>query len=351
MSFYNTFGNILRNTPPELIFTADETMMQASFSKKVGIPNSMRQYMESKRDSIPHMTCMCCASLVGAPVPLYMIFKNRTLFPEELLSIHKASLFGLGSSPSGWMNRFTFFHWVVHFISFITKYRMELDPITAAKAVVLITDGHISRSCPLALQLLQANNIRLITLPAHSTHILQVFDVSLASPLKNFFSDFLREYLCSRKYEIPGNDEATLRRCSFMAIVAAWQKACTIDNCLSGAEKVGICPYNPEKAVSNEYVRELTEYERNIVENRRRLNRELNINLLELTHPRNVEMIRQYMLAHNCEAILCKPLHEFGTYQRLFHDVFVQAKAVRSPQISRPSRCCECVFYGFMPGW
>ena len=351
LSFFDKFEEILKNTPPELIFTADETMLQAAFSKKVCIPNDIRRYIESKIDGIPHMTAMCCANLLGKAAPLYLIIKNRMNFPEELLKIRKAALFGLGSTPSGWMNRFTFFYWVTHFIPFVTNYVYELGLNPATVRTVLIVDGHVSRSCPLALELLAANNVIVLTLPPHTTHILQVFDVSLAGPLKRAFTDLLREYICSKQFEIPGNEEATLRRCAFLAIVTAWQRACTIVNCVNGAEKVGIFPYNPERAANNEFVRELTREEQAIIANRRVIHRNFNINNQELTSPESIENIRRYLQEQGDDPILARTLREFRDYKDVCMQVFTQGRSVRSSQISRPPYACRVTFYGMFPGW
>ena len=350
-SFYDKFGEIIKNTPPELLFTADETMLQANFLKKKAFPNDIGKYIEREPDGIPHMTCMCCSNLVGTPCPLYIIIKNRVRMPEELEGLQHGNLFQIGSTPSGWMSRFTFFYWVIHFIAFVTRYKEDLGRSFGPIAPVLITDGHISRSCPIALELLHAYNIRLITLPGHSTHILQVFDVSLASPLKNFFSHLIVDYLRTTHRRVYNNDEATLRRCAFEAIVNAWSRACTFENCQRGAEKVGLYPYNPERATSNEYVRNLTPAEQENIARRRTVNRELDVNNKDLTRLHEYTAIRNYMLQHDGERVLCKRICDFHSYPELFKEIFDAGRKVRSVQITRPRAISCCYFYEMYPDW
>ena len=70
-----------------------------------------------------------------------------------------------------------------------------MPTIYATRQGLLICDGHSSRENPLALQLLHSAKIRVIILPAHTTHVLQLFDVGLAAILKKRFTALLLEML------------------------------------------------------------------------------------------------------------------------------------------------------------
>lgn len=56
-------------------------------------------------------------------------------------------------------------------------------------------DDHGSRECPLTLHLLKCNAIDVLILPAHTTHITQMFDVRLAHPLKNLSAKIMKKLI------------------------------------------------------------------------------------------------------------------------------------------------------------
>ena len=76
-------------------------------------------------------------------------------------------------TQSGWMPSHGFFLWVSsEFVPHVIgKRNLNQD----ARAV-LIVDGHSSRKCPDAPDLLAENNIDMFVLPSHSSHLLQPLD-------------------------------------------------------------------------------------------------------------------------------------------------------------------------------
>ena len=56
-------------------------------------------------------------------------------------------------------------------------------------------DGHSSRECPLALMLLRRANVEVLIFPSHITHVIQMFDVGIAAPLKTSFSSTFKKAL------------------------------------------------------------------------------------------------------------------------------------------------------------
>ena len=66
-------------------------------------------------------------------------------------------------------------------------YRMKLPSHVRDTRAVLFLDGHSSRGCPIALWLLDKANVEVIIEPANTSHVVQMFDVCLASPFKNHF--------------------------------------------------------------------------------------------------------------------------------------------------------------------
>lgn len=68
----------------------------------------------------------------------------------------------------------------MNFVSEIKMKRLTWPKEIRKKKVLLIVDGHSSRSNPNSLKLLRENDIELLILLAHLTHLLQQFDVGIA---------------------------------------------------------------------------------------------------------------------------------------------------------------------------
>ena len=295
LSFFHKFGTLIQNTPDFLIFTVDETMMDTTRRHKVVVPSSLKRYYEKDESAeIPHMTAMCCTNLLGAGPPLHILLKNKKKIPEELKELAKCNHFSLGSTSSGWMDRWAFMEWTLVFISWLQDFRRSLGPNYYMATILLILDGHSSRECPIALELLDINHVKILVLPAHSTHILQLFDVGLAGPMKDKYTQLLHKFLNDPSKVIPNNWSATTRLAAVEAIVQAWQMTKTVQNCRAAAEAVGYSPYNPEIPKGSDFVRNYTEAEERYLNERqqRRRTPRLIINNEEITQMGMIQRIR-----------------------------------------------------------
>ena len=77
----------------------------------------------------------------------------------------------------------------------MSLYRQTLQANIRSHRALLILDGHASRECPIGLLLLRNAKIDVLTLPGHTTHVTQMFDVILASPLKTEYTKLLNKLL------------------------------------------------------------------------------------------------------------------------------------------------------------
>ena len=101
------------------------------------------------------------------------------------------------------------------------------------KKVLLIVDGHSSRSNPNSLKLLRENDIELLILPAHLTHLLQPFDVGIAGTLKMLFRKSLIE-LKTTFFSIEEIPESSRKRLWYVAsFIEAHSKSTTYKSCKS----------------------------------------------------------------------------------------------------------------------
>ena len=141
------------------------------------------------------------------------------------------------------------------------------------RMALLIIDGHSSRACPLALLLLRKASIDVLILPSHTTHVLQLFDVGLVSPLKTAFSPLFWKVLkeAINNQQLPTN-APKLRYSAVMGFLDAWKVTYTHKNCLSAAKAVGLYPFDLQAPKQSVFVRDLTQAEQNAFNKRQRRN-------------------------------------------------------------------------------
>ena len=132
-------------------------------------------------------------------------------------------------SDNGWINQELYLKWF-HFF---------LNNIPPARPVILIPDGHGSHISLQVIEVARCNDMHLLCLPAHTTHLLQLLDVGGFRSLKSNFSKACKEYLAAN----PGQVITTNHLAQLLA--QAWPRAVTPVNIMSGFKKCGIYPLNP----------------------------------------------------------------------------------------------------------
>ena len=74
-------------------------------------------------------------------------------------------------TDNGWNNQATFVEW----------FKFFLANIPSVRPILIIEDGHWSHMSMEVIELARANDVHLLCLPAHCTHILQPLDVHCSS--------------------------------------------------------------------------------------------------------------------------------------------------------------------------
>ena len=324
-NYFQMCSTILTNTPPAFIFTTDESMCDLSKISKVIIPKTAPTYIEPSPENIPHITGMFCTNVFGSKPPPMFIIKELKNCPPELAYLWRSKQIWLASSANGWMDRYTFLMWCVCFAGWIQEFRTGFAEF-ADKYVVLILDGHGSRENSLGIEILEHYKIIIIVLPSHTTHVLQLFDVVLASPTKKLFTDLFRKALQDQTRQISGNETATKRKLAIECMVQAWNTKCTTEACINGAKKVGIYPVSASEPKTSKYVRELTPDEQ-VVVNRiaNNANSRLNINCSILNN--RCDEIRTKLQQTNNFPFCCKKLEDFPTIKDMCRQIFRHQKS------------------------
>ena len=345
-TFFNLFANIIRNTPPELRFTVDETMMEKTTSNKVIIPDSMKQYIEPAPPEMPHITAMCATSVFAMKPPLFIILSGLKHIPDELNIYVNTGKIWLVSTPSGWMNRFAFALWAFHFAIWYNTSKDAMQSSFIHKWGLIVLDGHTSRENPLALEILRDAGINVLVLPSHTTHVMQMFDVGLAGALKNRFTQHFNANCKDKHFYVPNNNAASMRRIAVDAFIQAWDDIANYSNCVSSAASVGLEPVDRTRPKSNPYVRDLTEQEQVMYEqNRRRRENMLNINNCLITTNEKIEEIRTFIARCDKDKALCKKKSEFANYYELYNYLTQKAEENGVYMLSKPPPYKGMYFY------
>ena len=172
---------------PRLIFNVDETFMNFNRDYK-GIQCGKRPAV-APEDTATHMTGVIAFSASGAVVKPFIILPGLMNLPQDLASVTDQATFA--SSGKGWITNLLWRVWAAHFVNWVSTYRLSLPQEIRYQPILLISDGHSTRSDPITIDLFRREKIQLLILPSHVSHILQPFDVGIGSPLKMHFRDLL----------------------------------------------------------------------------------------------------------------------------------------------------------------
>lgn len=178
------------------------------------------------------ITAVCCMSAAGHFVPPLLLFPRKRI-KEELMD--RAPIGSIAAaSPSGWINEEIFAQWFDHFIS-VVQPRMRPQP------TLLILDGHSShmKNLPVILKARQ-NNVKILSLPSHSTHRLQPLDVGFFKSLNTFYDAAVQNWIRQHARPVSVWQVAEL-------FAEAYGRAANLKNAQNGFKECGINPYEPNK--------------------------------------------------------------------------------------------------------
>ena len=136
------------------------------------------------------------------------------------------------------------------------NFRKTLPSSIKNETIILICDGHNSRQSLEGLLVLKRNNIRLLTIPSHTSHVLQPFDISIAGPLKN---DYIKKFNINQKKFNEDAFETKISYYRFLAITSiydSFKATSSIINIAYGFKSSGIYPFSVEQPLSSRFIHE-----------------------------------------------------------------------------------------------
>ena len=173
-------------------------------------------------------TILTCVSTSGVVLPPMMVYLRKKKVPDNVREGCVPNTLFM-HSDTGWINADLFLEWFKFFIK----------NIPPTRPVLLIQDEHSSHVSIELVELARENNIYLLCLPSHTSHILQPLDVGCFKSFKANFSKACRTYLLER----PGQVITTNAIASL--VYQVWHSSFTAVNILSGFRKCGIHSLNP----------------------------------------------------------------------------------------------------------
>jgi len=146
------------------------------------------------------------------------------------------------TSKNGWIANRIAFNW-------LTKIFLPETKPPGNEARLLILDGHGSHHTTEFLWECKTNNVWLVFLPPHSTHVLQPLDLSCFCPIKSKYQEQITELACI-------DDAAPIKKHRFIKYYyKARGEGLTARTIKSGWRASGIYPWNPRKGLESSQVK------------------------------------------------------------------------------------------------
>ena len=139
-------------------------------------------------------------------------------------------------TPNGWTDNETGLDWIRHF-----------NKHTASRVTgryrLLVIDGHESHVSAEFQAFCKEKNIIAVSMPPHSSHLLQPLDVRCFGPLKRAYGREIEGFMKSLVNHITKAE-------FLIAFQAAFSKVFTFNNVKAGFSGAGLVPLNPERVLT-----------------------------------------------------------------------------------------------------
>ena len=249
----NFYENLVSHLPdnPKLLLNCDETASSFNSKGKVIVPDGYFS-IRYEIDVNIHFTSVCAFNADGYHLRPFIILPKLRNFPSDLYPFASQAMFA--SSNSGWMTKRLFTAFALFFCHEISCYRISNN---ISERIWLILDGHNSRINSHAIEYFVRNNISILVIPAHTSHVCQPFDVGLSAPMKAKIRTIISNPPASiaRLIAQQTTQASKTRILVVAAIINAWNYAAIPANCSSAFLKAGIYPYDVDRVLSNKFVR------------------------------------------------------------------------------------------------
>lgn len=181
--WFNVFRSRFNEQSYELqnVYNMDETgfAVGTTQSTRIIVDSTQKSNWKITPGKQEWITAIECIDAAGGALPPMVIFKaqntNSRWIPQDAPANWRFS-----TSSSGWTSNSHGFEWLR------TVFEPESRQKSGEKPRLLIADGHASHITANMIALCIENNIDLLILPPHCSHLLQPLDVGVFGPLKKY---------------------------------------------------------------------------------------------------------------------------------------------------------------------
>ena len=214
---------------PMQVFNVDESGVNVTQHKGKVIAEVKRKGVHRvvAAEKGKNHTVIACGSASGFVLPPMIIFPRVRV--SEGLKANAPPGSYLAAQKKGWVTKELYLKW----------FRFFIEQIPPTRPVLLIQDGHSSHISLELIELAKQNDIHLLCLPSHTTHVLQPLDVGVFSSFKSHVGLALNALIRSSEGRVPTTEDIP------KIVAEAWPKSVTPVNLMSGFRKTGIHPLNP----------------------------------------------------------------------------------------------------------
>lgn len=236
--FFDQLGLELEFVPASNIFNFGEINFSGDPGEKVVIfkrtTKCSERILNSSENSI---SLMFCGSASGSMIPPYVAYKADHLYDAWTQRGPKGTRYN--HSKSGWFDITIFEDWFQkQFLPFVRR-------LVGTK--ILIGDNVSSHISLHVVKLCEENDVKIIFLPANSTHLLQPLDVAFFGPLEKQWREILSEWKSS---DLGGN-ASSIEKSQFPRLLnkLITNAEMTSENMISGFSETGIFPLDRNKVL------------------------------------------------------------------------------------------------------
>ncbi|ESZ97150.1 hypothetical protein SBOR_2463 [Sclerotinia borealis F-4128] len=181
-------------------------------------------------------TAIVCINGIGESIPPFLVIKGKNHLSSWYTESDLPLDWVIKVTNNGWTNNETGLEWIKHF-----------DKHTIARKQggyrMLVLDGHESHESIAFQEYCKEHNIITLSLPSHSSHITQSFDIECFSVLKRTYGQQIERYIKAYINHITKVE-------FLIAFKAAYLQSITIQNGLSGFHGAGLIPFDPQAVIS-----------------------------------------------------------------------------------------------------
>lgn len=236
----NTLSELKLSDKPHLIWNLDETSLSLdpSRTKVVGAvnkPSSRTTYGTGKEN----ITVLAGVSASGKKLPPLIVYKGKNLWDQWLADNNEKLDFELAyaATSKGWMEAEVFHNYIKTIL---------IPNLGAERPVLIIYDGHSTHVDIKVVELAIQNQITILKLPPHTSHLLQPLDLCVFKPFKALWDAKLVDW--QRR-----NIGVKMPKQVFAKTLAATWNETSTDVIKSGFKKAGIYPLNVNVVAVEKY--------------------------------------------------------------------------------------------------